>query len=85
LKRFINDFKTVSKDQSKESNIVNFKAQWIFIRNNPAGKEKTLGAKVIALTKKDFLPVIEMLERDNSVHLPGLGTAVQQPPQMKLS
>ena len=29
------------------------------------GKEKTEGQKIVALSKKDFLPVIEMLERDN--------------------
>lgn len=29
------------------------------------GKEKTEGTKVVALSKDDFLPVIEMLERDN--------------------
>ena len=41
LKRFINDFKSVSKDPSKEASIVNFRAYWSFNRDNPTGKEKT--------------------------------------------
>jgi hypothetical protein len=52
---------------------VNFKAYWSFNRDNPTGKEKTQGYKVIQLTKKDMLPVIEMLERDNQVLAPQLG------------
>jgi hypothetical protein len=65
LKKFINDFKIVSKDKSKESEMVKFKAQWNFVRDNPLGKEKVEGQNTIVLSKKDFLPVIEMLERDN--------------------
>jgi len=45
--------------------MVNFKAKWNFLRDNPIGKEKVEGGKIVALTKKDFLPVIEMLERDS--------------------
>lgn len=32
LKKFINDFKSISKDKTKETEIVNFKAQWTFTR-----------------------------------------------------
>ncbi len=45
--------------------MVKFKAQWNFVRDNPLGKEKVEGQNTIVLSKKDFLPVIEMLERDN--------------------
>ena len=37
------------------------------------GKEKTEGQKIVALSKADFLPVIEMLERDNQIQLPRIG------------
>jgi hypothetical protein len=67
LKRFINDFKALAKDKPPDAEVVNFRAQWNFVRQNPPGKEKTEGRKVIGLSQKDFLPVIEMLERDNTV------------------
>jgi len=87
LKKFINDFKSISKDKTKETEIVNFKAQWTFTRGQPTGTEKTEGQKIIALSKKDFLPVIEMLERDNQIQLPQLGIVqpVSQKNQMKLA
>jgi len=45
------------------------------------GKEKTEGQKIVALSKADFLPVIEMLERDNQIQLPRIG--VVQPGSSK--
>jgi len=65
LKKFIKDFKTVTKDVNDELNIVNFKAEWSFVRKNPIGKETTKGNKIIPLSKKDMVPIINMLERDN--------------------
>jgi len=65
LKKFIKDFKTVTKDVEDDLSIVNFKAEWSFVRKNPIGKETTKGTKVIPLSKKDMLPIIMMLERDN--------------------
>lgn len=87
MKKFINDFKSISKDKTKETEIVNFKAQWTFTRGQPMGKEKTEGQKIVALSKADFLPVIEMLERDNQIQLPRIGVVQPSSPknQVKLA
>ena len=66
LKRFINDFNNSAKDAGQDVPILNFKAVWTFKRDNPTGKEKTEGRKVIPLTKKDMLPIIMMLEQDQA-------------------
>jgi len=66
LKRFINDFNYAAKDLGQDVPIINFKAVWTFKRDNPTGKEKTEGRKEIALTKKDMLPIITMLEQDQA-------------------
>ena len=55
----------MTKDVNDDLSIVNFKAEWSFVRKNPIGKETTKGNKVIPLSKKDMLPIIMMLERDN--------------------
>ncbi len=70
LRRFIKDFKAVSKDKSNEIQMIRFKSRWTFVRDNPVGKEKVEGEQIVILSKKDFLPVIEMLERNNHVTLP---------------
>lgn len=67
LRRFIQDFKLMSKDKANDAVMVNFKAKWTFLRDFPLSKEKVEGGKVIALTKLDLLPVIEMIERDNQL------------------
>ena len=50
--------------------MIRFKSRWTFVRDNPVGKEKVEGEQIVILSKKDFLPVIEMLERNNHVTLP---------------
>jgi len=57
----------VAKDQALDAEIINFKSSWTFTRGNPTGKEKTEGKKVVALSKKDCLPLIKMLEKDNNM------------------
>lgn len=79
LRRFINDFKTTSKDKDVESQVLNFRAQWMLQRDNPIGKEKTVGYKTVALSKQDFMPVIEMLERDMNMKKPSFGRGVPPP------
>lgn len=53
--------------------MIRFKSRWTFVRDNPVGKEKVEGEQIVILSKKDFLPVIEMLERNNHVTLPQIG------------
>lgn len=57
----------MAKDQALDAEIINFKSSWTLNRDNPTGKEKTLGKKVVALSKKDCLPLIKMLEKDNNM------------------
>jgi hypothetical protein len=67
LKRFIADFRNVAKDQPLDAEMIYFKSSWTFNRDHPAGKEKPEGKKVVALSKKDCLPLIKMLEKDNNM------------------
>ena len=80
LKRFINDFKTAAKDKAADADMINFKSSWMFIRDNPTGKEKPEGKKTVALSKRDCMPLIKMLEKDNNMPQQPLG-----PPMTKLA
>jgi hypothetical protein len=71
LRRFLADFQEASKDKSHDDEMVNFKAKWQLVREFPLGKEKAEGSKTVALSKKDFEPVLRMIKKDNN--LPQLG------------
>ena len=51
--------------------MVNFVATWQLVREFPLGKEKAEGTKTVALSKKDFEPVLRMIKKDDN--LPQLG------------
>lgn len=80
MKRFINDFKNAAKDKATDADMINFKSSWTFNRDNPTGKEKPEGKKVVALSKKECMPLIKMLEKDNNMPQQALG-----PPMTKLA
>jgi hypothetical protein len=48
-----------------ETPIINFRAQWSFKRDNPVGKERAEGTRVIPLSKRELLPIVKMLELDS--------------------
>ena len=65
LRRFISDFNAAAKDALPETPIINYRAQWTFRRENPVGKERAEGTRVIPLFKRDLQPIIRMLELDS--------------------
>ena len=47
--------------------MVNFVATWQLVREFPLGKEKAEGTKTVALSKKDFEPVLRMIKKDDNL------------------
>lgn len=70
LKSFIKDFQNVAKTKSDDEKLVNFIVSWEFLRKFPIGKEKTQGKNVVALTKRDIIPVETILENEGKIETP---------------
>lgn len=65
LRTFIMDFRQSTRDLANDTDVINFKAHWTFTRDNPTGKENTQGYRTIKVSKKAFMPVVQMLEKDS--------------------